>query len=73
MGLPAPMYLVPHAGGNEIGRIPNGSLRKYIFDVFKYLQDLLSGTVIVCGHASYPVSCGVILIIHLSLKKPGLV
>ena len=47
MGLPTPLYLVIHAGGNDIGRTPTGSLRKYICAVLTYLKVLLPGTVIV--------------------------
>ena len=47
MGLPTPLYLVIHAGGNDIGRIPTDSLRKYICAVLTYLKVLLPGTVIV--------------------------
>ena len=47
MELPTPLYLVIHAGGNDIGRIPTGSLRKYICAVLTYLKVFLPGTVIV--------------------------
>ena len=47
MGLNAPYYLLIHAGGNDIGRVPTQSLRRYICAVLKYLADTFPGTRIV--------------------------
>ena len=50
MGIPTLLYVctwLSMRGGNDIGRIPTGSLRKCISAVLTYLKVLLPGTVIV--------------------------
>ena len=70
MGLPTPLFLVIHAGGNDIGKILTGSLRKYICAVLTYLNMLLPGTVIVC--AFYPALGGDSQTTLSPWKMPGL-
>lgn len=47
MGLNVPNYLLVHAGGNDIGRVPTQWLRRYICSVLNYLINFFPGTSIV--------------------------
>lgn len=46
-GLNMPQYILVHAGGNDIGRIPTHTLRKYICSTLDCLQRSFPGTYIV--------------------------
>lgn len=46
-GLYTPKYLLIHAGGNDIGKIPTHSLRSYICKVLDYLREYFPGVSIV--------------------------
>ena len=47
VGLDTPKYLLIHAGGNDIGKIPAHSLRSYICKVLDYLREYFPGVSIV--------------------------